>query len=1511
MPHRAAGVVRDRPYGPIGAVLAVVAVMLGIAAPAQATKYVDRVIGTTASGTTGGLFNGPGEVAVNTTGNGGVAAGTFYVLDSLNARVQRFAANGTFQRAWGANVVTAPVNEVQTLTVTATGGTFTLTYDGVTTAAQAFNVTAANLQTALRNLATAGRANILLTVSGGSGSYTITFSGPGSATNVSQITVNTGSLTGTASTGTTTQGSGAFEICTTAASCRAGAATSAPNAADANKNGSLAIATAGHGGVAVDGDTGQVYVVDAHANRVSAYTADGAFLRSFGYDVVASGPGNAGTGYEICVQANSDVCKAGVVGVGTPPAGQLNAQVGGAPDIVVSPPDGNAATGQVYVTNGGPRRVEVYNLDGSSPSSIGSSANFAANFPKDLAIGGGVLYASSQTTGGTVVPQLVRYDLGAASFLTTLLVADLTSDVSTPTAATTGLDYDTSTNRLLLARNDVDYGVAELSTPAATPTLFERHLSTVAPQGAVAGPLPGELTEFINSNASGHQVLILNAGATAADVTLGGTSDVTSQAATLNATINSSGGLPTNYQLQTSPNGVVWTTQASGTVPANVTQAVSGTATGLQPSTVYRVRVIGNRTFGNPDVTSAETTFLTDGVAPTIVSTSADSVLSDSARLVAYVNPNSTQTSYRFEYGTSSGALVNRVPTPNGQLGAGPDAILAAAEISGLQPAKTYYYRVVAVSATQGTTAGPERTFTTRSGEMTPRVAELVSPADKGTAAYVGNITYEPWLWWISDDGTGVHYPIAFGLEDSTAPGSVKYLATRSANGWSSEQLTPAHTEPSQLGQGYEKPAAFEFVSDDLRCTVLASPLALTPDASTVLGENDGANLFRRAADGSYELLTPVVPSNVIDGSINVVIKQYNLGYDVAGASQDCDNVVFTTTLPYEYPGHNNGGIYQSVGGTLKDVAVLPDGTAPATTLPSEFSANSVRAVVGSGRVAGVGKYAVSRDASHVFFTARSNSTSDGDSTNPALFLRAGGSTVKVSTSKTSTPTRSADFQAAARDGSKVAFMANYGITATSSSGPSAATCAGATSSVDGYSVLAPVACGLYVYDVGSGALTDISATADAANTNGATVDGVVDASDDLSRIYFTARGRLVTGQGSSYAQNIANATTSLYLWDSGTLRFITTVRTSDLAGVGGEFNDDPTSKTTPGLLARSGLAQNTWQSRVTPDGAYLVFSSRANIVGYDSGGAIEAYRYSVASAETVCVSCRRDGEPSVADGRRTVLTSADEGSAGRGPRIVSNDGHRIFFKSMDALAPGGVDGNENIYVWDEGVTQLLATGPSRFDASEFVSQQNPRLYGSSTSGDDVFIATVAGLDPRDGDGVFDVYDLRVGGGIPAEPAAAPACDIGAGACQGAATALHSPAVETATGAGDDTPPGARPTLTVHALTKAQLAALARGRVARLGVTVSRAGRVTVRGVARRAGKRWTAIAATGRAAGAGRVNIALRLTAFSRRELQRTGRLSVALTARMPGVLEPGTATLRLKGAKSKRSRTRIGGPS
>lgn len=99
---------------------------------------------------------------------------------------------------FGTILCAVAVAEAQTITIDATGGTFTISGNSATTAAIAYNATAATVQTAIRGLGGA-YSDVLVTGNAG-GPYTITF--PTGSGDVTALTTSAASLTGGAGTAT-------------------------------------------------------------------------------------------------------------------------------------------------------------------------------------------------------------------------------------------------------------------------------------------------------------------------------------------------------------------------------------------------------------------------------------------------------------------------------------------------------------------------------------------------------------------------------------------------------------------------------------------------------------------------------------------------------------------------------------------------------------------------------------------------------------------------------------------------------------------------------------------------------------------------------------------------------------------------------------------------------------------------------------------------------------------------------------------------------------------------------------------------------------------------------------------------------------------------------------------------------------------------------------------------------------------------------------------------------------
>ena len=103
-------------------------------------------------------------------------------------------------------------------------------------------------------------------------------------------------------------------------------------------------------------------------------------------------------------------------------------------------------------------------------------------------------------------------------------------------------------------------------------------------------------------------------------------------------------------------------------------------------------------------------------VAPVVDKELTAEVGASEVKLGALVNPGGIQTSYRFEYGTTT-EYGSSTPFPEGSVGEGLESHAVWASASGLAPGSTYHYRVVA-SNELGTVYGPDQTFTALSAEQ-------------------------------------------------------------------------------------------------------------------------------------------------------------------------------------------------------------------------------------------------------------------------------------------------------------------------------------------------------------------------------------------------------------------------------------------------------------------------------------------------------------------------------------------------------------------------------------------------------------------------------------------------------------------------------------------------------------------------------------------------------------------------------------------------------------------------
>lgn len=212
----------------------------------------------------------------------------------------------------------------------------------------------------------------------------------------------------------------------------------------------------------------------------------------------------------------------------------------------------------------------------------------------------------------------------------------------------------------------------------------------------------------------------------------------------------------------------------------------------------------------------------------------------------------------------------------------------------------------------------------------------------------------------------------------------------------------------------------------------------------------------------------------------------------------------------------------------------------------------------------------------------------------------------------------------------------------------------------------------------------------------------------------------------------------------------------------------EATTTVAPGAnaAAPSSYPPATGASRVSADGSHLAFMSEAalsqdNLDAEDGQPDSEVYLYGPAPTADppVCVSCNPTGE-------RPRGPSAIPGALVNGsallykPRALSAAGTRLFFESQDVLsqsdtdgtAPGAADSHSlrDVYQWEAAGVGGCTRSPGCVDliSSGRVSDDGTRFLDASADGSDVFFLTSESLVDAD-PGSIDVYDARVGGGIP------------------------------------------------------------------------------------------------------------------------------------------------------------------
>jgi hypothetical protein len=819
-------------------------------------------------------------------------------------------------------------------------------------------------------------------------------------------------------------------------------------------------------------------------------------------------------------------------------------------------------------------------------------------------------------------------------------------------------------------------------------------------------------------------------------------------------------------------------------------------------------------------------------------------VAGTSATLRAKINPEGSETKYRFEYGTSA-AYGSSVPVPDGIVGSGTAGVTVSAHPQDLLPSTEYHYRVIAVSGSE-TVPGGDGTFTTQpagSEFALPdgRQWELVSPPNKH-GALVQSLAVEGPVQ-ASEDGGGLTYGTNVPIEPEPAGYSQpvdtfgQVLSARGAQGWSTHGIASPHNSRT----GYGGASEYLFFSQDLSLSLLYPWGIDTQGEGRTLLSNQASELtpyVRReglcdAASTASECYLPVLTgkagfADVPPGTEFGLVVEFPV-VTFEGASPDLSHVLLKSGRALTATPVNGNDVYEwsavaPASEAVQLVSMLPAGEGGGPAASRSFVG------VNPGSPASGARHSISDDGSRIFWV-------DEEDNGFELFMRdmVRKETVRIDTQQPGVPsggTPFASYQIASHDGSRVFF--------TDQDGEQRLTAQSGTHGNDLYECEIVEEAGKLTCH-----LTDL--TPETGGESAEVQNLVVGASEDGSYVYFVANGVLGDGsehgatQGTCKPHAPSTATCNLYEYHNGKVAFIAALSEAD-----------ETDWARQNYLNRN-IGKLT--GRVSPDGRYLAFMSARSLTGYDNRDAVsgrpdmEVYLYDAQSKHLVCASCNPTGSRPVGvegsdfdvfgkepranivdvvlnekSSEQSVAANLPPGNELAGlstlyqPRALDDSG-RLFFNSIDALVPQDVNGQEDVYELDpEGVGDCTTSSVTFNEKaggcvaliSAGSSPEESGFLDASKGGGDVFFVTTSRLTSQDFDTGLDVYDAHeCSASVPcfAPPVSSPPCTSG-DSCKAAPSPQPSifgaPASATFAGAGNVVVSTPARAVTGKSLTRAQ-----------------------------------------------------------------------------------------------------------
>jgi NHL repeat len=1112
-------------------------------------------------------------------------------------------------------------------------------------------------------------------------------------------------------------------------------------------------------GVAVDGTTGDVYVAEAERHAVSQYAYDESKEEWVWAGWITTTPaGDLGEPRGVALDASGDVYVAdagsarvvrfgaGVVVPGVVTEKAAKSGLTRISAVLAGTVDGEGKPASYYFQYG-----ETPALGSSTPVQPAGTGSQSVSATAEGLLAGHAYYY-----------RIVGENEEGANYGVIRGLETRPAVEALETGPVTNLEPEGVTVTGSLKREDLEtsyyfqYGTSSAygkqapepagEVPAALEEKEEKQPKTV--QAQLAGLIPNTTYHYrvVAKNAYGSTYGEARVFTTSGPprVTIEPVSGITQHEATLHAQINPDR-LQSAYRVQygqTTGYGQETSTESAGS--GSAPEPVSVTLPGLNVGTTYHYRVIAENTAGT---TITEDQSLTTLTSAPLDATYTTRLTSTEATLHALINPLGNDTHYYFQYGTQPcrsepAACTDSPAAPGEDIGEASTDVPRETSLTGLQPGTVYHYRIIATNAL-GTTEGAEHTFTTQTlmeGFALPdgRAWEMVTPPDKGGAP-VEALTREGGIILASENGKRLTYVVdgALGedVEGNRSPEMQQVLATRTPNGWTSQDIANPNSKAKGVTAG-EAPE-YQYFSADLS-SALVEPVGRGAEPPLAEGVTQATIYLRDNTTGTY---LPVV-------SETNVAENVSFGGDLRfiSASPDLSHVVFASKVALT-GGRSAAGLYEWANGKLQFVSVLPGGR-PARAPELGYLHDPAGAV--------------SADGSRVIWTMP---VGLAEASRGHLYMRdtVRGGTVQLDAAQgVAEPEEgSAQYQTASSDGSRVFFTDKQQLTPGSTAAPS---------SGEGKPDLYECQIGETEDGKPTCHLTDL--TVDQQPGGHAAVQGLLLGSSQAgTSVYVVAHGVLAAnsnGNGET-AQVDANNLYAIRLEEKGwTTTFIARLASQDRPEWEGAKLADTAYLT----------------ARVSPNGRYFAFMSAAPITGYDNvdaNGAAngtrdeEVFLYDAVAGNLRCVSCNPSGSrpagvlDAVESGeglgllvdRREIwlghwlagsipgwtaqsLPAPEQPGALFQSRYLSNDG-RLYFNSPDRLVPAAANGKEDVYEYEPAGTGSCqsVTGGCIALISGGESSHESAFLEATPDGSSVFFLTEAPLLGQDTDTAFDIYDAR------------------------------------------------------------------------------------------------------------------------------------------------------------------------